>query len=111
MSSGFESWRAYQRKDGAIVGEDLKTLARLQLTEDRIAETSKVCDELVIKVETQTAMIKDLTKKRNEVQDRFDAAKREWREIEESEKFHLLPVNITPFSYLFRNLPCCFIRR
>ena len=66
------------------MGEDLKTLARLQLTEDRIAETSKVRDELVIKVETQTNIVKDLTKKRNEVQDRFDAAKREWREIEES---------------------------
>ena len=66
------------------MGEDLKTLARLQLTEDRIAETTKARDELVIKVESQTATVKDLTKKRNEIQDRFDAAKRDWREIEES---------------------------
>ena len=64
--------------------EELKTLARLQLTENRIADTSKARDELVIKVETQTAVVKELTKKRNEIQDRFDAAKREWREIEES---------------------------
>ena len=33
------------------MGEDLKTLARLQLTEDRIAEASKARDSLVEQVE------------------------------------------------------------
>ena len=66
------------------MGEDLKTLARLQLTEDRIAEASKARDSLVEQVEAQETTVKGLTRKRNEVQDRFDAVKREWREIEES---------------------------
>ena len=83
MASGFESWRAYQGKDGAIVMEDLKNLARLQLTENRIAEASKARDDLAEVVEQKNAEIKDLTRKRNEIQDRFDAAKRDWREIEE----------------------------
>jgi predicted nucleic acid-binding Zn-ribbon protein len=84
MASGFESWRAYHRKDGGIVVEDLKNLARLQLTENRIAEASKARDEIALAVESKAKTIKDLTKKRNEVQDRFDLAKREWRDIEES---------------------------
>jgi len=84
MSSGFESWRAYHRKDGAKLGEDLKTLARLQLTENRISEASKARDELISAVESEMVVVKDLTKKRNDVQDLFDGAKREWREIEES---------------------------
>ena len=64
--------------------EDLKNLARLQLTENRIAEASKTRDDLASTIETKAAVIKELTKKRNEVQDHFDAAKREWRDIEES---------------------------
>ena len=63
--------------------EDLKNLARLQLTENRIAEASKARDDLAEVVEQKNAEIKDLTRKRNEIQDRFDAAKRDWREIEE----------------------------
>ena len=64
--------------------EDLKNLARLQLTEDRIAEASKARDEIASSIETKAVVVKELTKKRNEVQDRFDIAKREWREIEET---------------------------
>jgi Ran GTPase-activating protein (RanGAP) involved in mRNA processing and transport len=66
------------------LGEDLKTLARLQLTENRISEASKARDELISSVESEMVVVKDLTKKRNDVQDLFDSAKREWREIEES---------------------------
>jgi hypothetical protein len=66
------------------MGDDLKNLARLQLTEDRISEASKTRDALAIAVEAQGGALKDLMRKRNEVQDRFDEAKREWREIEES---------------------------
>ena len=41
------------------MGEDLKTLARLQLTEDRIAEASKARDSLVEQVEAKRRPSKD----------------------------------------------------
>ena len=54
--------------------EELKNLVRLQLTEDRISDASKARDQLAIDVQNQAVSIRELTKKRNDVQDLFDIA-------------------------------------
>jgi predicted nucleic acid-binding Zn-ribbon protein len=65
-----------------IVREDLETLVRLQVTEDRIAAAGSARDDLQVQLETTQKEIADLTRRRNEVQDKFDDAKRVWRDLE-----------------------------
>jgi uncharacterized protein len=67
-----------------IVREDLETLARLQVTENRIAAAGSARDELQVQLDSTQKGITTLTRTRNEVQDKFDDAKRVWRDLESS---------------------------